>query len=142
MAIKKRVDLKDKNLMITLPTDVSKSCNISECCLHLFKHSKRYNRAIIKTCHLPGYGSSTTALARFIIKAIGKAFCFCCGDNRIAAVFFLNFFNVDDDYTRLFVKRIGLHSHKKNGFSITPEDIMSYYWELDKTLSSPVIYTI
>ena len=40
---------------ITLPTDVSKSCNLSECCLHSLKHSKRYNRAKTKTFHLPGY---------------------------------------------------------------------------------------
>ena len=51
--IKKRADLKDKNVMtdilsqfvffenlITLPTDVSKSCNLSECCLHSCKHLK------------------------------------------------------------------------------------------------------
>ena len=30
--------------LITLPAGVSKSCNLSECCLHSFKHSKRYNR--------------------------------------------------------------------------------------------------
>ena len=41
---------------ITLLTDVSKSCNLSECFLHSFKHSKRYNRAKTKTCYLPGYG--------------------------------------------------------------------------------------
>ena len=35
---------------------ISKSCNVSECCLHSFKHSKRYNRAKTKTCHSPGYG--------------------------------------------------------------------------------------
>ena len=49
------MDLKDKNVgpndrhfviirlfrnLNTLPTDVSKSCNPSECCLHSFKHSK------------------------------------------------------------------------------------------------------
>ena len=45
--------------LITLPTDVSKSCNLSECCLQSFKHSKRYNRAETKTCHLPGYGPLT-----------------------------------------------------------------------------------
>ena len=32
-------------------------------------------------------------------------------------------------------------SHQMFGFNITPEAIMSY-WELDKTLSSSVIYTI
>ena len=42
--------------LITLPTDVSKSCILSECCLHSFKHTKIYNRAKTKTCHLPGYG--------------------------------------------------------------------------------------
>ena len=42
--------------LITLPTDVSKNCNLSECCLHSFKHSKRYNSAKTKTCHLPEYG--------------------------------------------------------------------------------------
>ena len=45
--------------LITLPTGVSKSCNLSECCLHLFKHSKRYNRGKRKTCHLPGNGPLT-----------------------------------------------------------------------------------
>ena len=45
--------------LITLPMGVSKSCNLSECCLHLFKHSKRYNRGKRKTCHLPGNGPLT-----------------------------------------------------------------------------------
>ena len=42
--------------LITLPTDVSKNYNLLKCCLHTFKHSKRYNRAKTKTYHLPGYG--------------------------------------------------------------------------------------
>ena len=44
---------------MTLPTDVSTSCNQLKCCLRSFKHSKRHNRAKTKTCHLPGYRSST-----------------------------------------------------------------------------------
>ena len=40
--------------LITSPTDVFKSCNLSECCFYSFKHSKRYNRAKTKTFHLPG----------------------------------------------------------------------------------------
>ena len=42
--------------MITFTAYLSKSFNLSECCLHSFEHSKRYNRAKTKTCHLPGYG--------------------------------------------------------------------------------------
>ena len=41
--------------LITLPTDVSKSCNLSECCLHSCNQSKRYNGPKTKTCHLPGH---------------------------------------------------------------------------------------
>ena len=44
--------------MIKLPTDVSKSCDLSECRLYSFKHLIRYNRAKTKTCHLPGNGPS------------------------------------------------------------------------------------
>ena len=39
--------------LITLPTDVFKSCNLSECGFHSFKHPKRYNRAKTKTGYLP-----------------------------------------------------------------------------------------
>ena len=54
--IEKPEDLKEKNCndrdfvitrlfqnLITLPSNVSKSCNLSECRFHSFKHSKRYN---------------------------------------------------------------------------------------------------
>ena len=71
--------------LITLPTDVFKSYNLSECCLYSFKHSKRYNRASTrdstivrtatyhtdtiqntKTCHLPGEGHGTLLLLIFL----------------------------------------------------------------------------
>ena len=33
--------------------DVFIGCNLSQCCLHSFKHSKRYKKAKTKTSHLP-----------------------------------------------------------------------------------------
>ena len=59
-SIMKRVDLKDKNVMTDILSYVSISCNLSDCCFHSFKHSKRYNRAKTKTCHLPGNWPLTT----------------------------------------------------------------------------------
>ena len=61
MSSSRRGNLKDKNAMkaiviicfflylIPLLTAVSKSCNPSESCPQTLKHSKRYNRAKIKT---------------------------------------------------------------------------------------------
>ena len=60
--------------LITLPTDVSKSCNLSECCLHSFKHSKIYNRAKTKTCHL------TWPLSRIIQQ---RVFRICFREDRM-----------------------------------------------------------
>ena len=56
-----------------MPTNVSKSI-LSECCLHTFKHSKRYNRAKTKACYLPGYGpliyAKTQKNIQFILSTL------------------------------------------------------------------------
>ena len=73
--------------LITLLTDVSESCNLSERCLHSFKHSKRYNRAKTKTCYLPGHGLLTRRWVRFNID-------YMCGPTNKQ---FEDFINCDRD---------------------------------------------
>ena len=45
MGRSKRQKCNDRHFVIIRFFRNSKSCNLSECCLHSFKHSKRYNRA-------------------------------------------------------------------------------------------------